>query len=164
MLTGAKDWAHPVAIGVLAALLPWELARTGRRTLTEVIWWITAVMIALVAVARRRTSDIRHRRGLLHSGVGDFGDAPPDLLGGRGEDQGRPTPTANRPGALAAWLAVVPSSSTSCRPARAGDAAGALVLLATVPLLVVAAIVYALRDRPGRFHGVAHDVIGWLLL
>src|SRR5688572_16785314 len=26
MLTGAKDWAHPVAIGVLAALLPWELA------------------------------------------------------------------------------------------------------------------------------------------
>ena len=30
MLTGAKDWAHPVAIGVLAALLPWELARIGR--------------------------------------------------------------------------------------------------------------------------------------
>ena len=42
--------------------------------------------------------------------------------------------------------------------------AAALVLIATVPLLVVGAIVNALRDRPGRFHGVAHDVISWLLL
>jgi signal transduction histidine kinase len=35
--------------------------------------------------------------------------------------------------------------------------------MATVPLLVVGAIVNDLRERPGRFHGVAHEVIGWLV-
>ena len=35
-------------------------------------------------------------------------------------------------------------------------------LLATIPLLLVGVLVRALRDRPGRFQGIAHDVIGWL--
>ena len=30
-LAGAQDWARPVATGVLVALVPWELAATGRR-------------------------------------------------------------------------------------------------------------------------------------
>ena len=31
-----------------------------------------------------------------------------------------------------------------------------------LPVLTVGVLVRALRERPGRFHGVAHDVIGWL--
>ena len=75
-----------------------------------------------------------------------------------------PLPALVAAGALAAWLAVVPKLVDFGFDPPGGDAAGALVLLATVPLLVVAAIVDALRDRPGRFHGVAHEVISWLLL
>lgn len=166
MLTGAKDWAHPVAIGVLAALLPWELARIGRRTLTEVIWWVTAVMIALVAVAN--AADLGHPAiDAVYLIAVSATLATLRLIylwwTGRGTKDD-PLPPLIAAGSLAAWLAVVPKLVDFPVDLRAGDAAGALVLLATVPLLVVAAIVYALRDRPGRFHGVAHDVISWLLL
>jgi signal transduction histidine kinase len=165
MLAGAKDWAHPIAIGVLAALLPWELCRTGRRRSTEVIWWVTAVMISLAAVAE----------------AADFGHPAVDAVyfiavsatlatlrliyvWWKSRSVADPLPLLVAAGALAAWLAVVPEQVGFGIDPPGGDAAGALVLLATVPLLVVAAIVNALRDRPGRFHGVAHEVISWLLL
>jgi two-component system, NarL family, sensor kinase len=166
MLTGAKDWAHPVAIGVLAALLPWELTRNGRHTLTEVIWWATAVMIAVVAVAK--AADLGHPAidavYLIALSATLATLRAIYLWWTRRAIQDDPLPTLVAAGALAAWLAVVPKQVGFGVDLPGGDAAGALVLLATVPLLVVAAIVNALRDRPGRFHGVAHDVISWLLL
>jgi signal transduction histidine kinase len=166
MLTGAKDWAHPVAIGVLAALLPWELARTGRRTLTEVIWWATAVLIALVAVAY--AADLGHPAiDAVYLIAVSATLATLRLLyvwWKRRAIADDPLPLLVAAGALTAWLAVVPKLVDFGVAPPGGNAAGSLVLLATVPTLVVAAIVNALRDRPGRFHGVAHDVISWLLL
>ena len=166
MLAGAKDWAHPVATGALAALLPWELARTGRRTVIEVIWWVTAVLIGLVAVAK--AADLGHPETdviylvALSATIATIRLIVLAWKHRRVADD--PLPVLVAAGALAAWLAVVPEKAEFGMDPRGGDSAGALVLMATVPLLVVAAIVNALRDRPGRFHGVAHDVISWLLL
>jgi signal transduction histidine kinase len=67
-------------------------------------------------------------------------------------------------GAVAAWLAVFASGSYVGWDVPGREVAGALLLLATVPLLAVGITVDALRARPGRFHGVAHEVIGWLVL
>lgn len=167
VLAGAKDWAHPLAIGVLAALLPWELARTGRRTAIEVIWWMTAVLIGLVAVAE--AAELGHPLSdavYLIALSATVATLRLVFLWWKGRAiSDDPLPLLVAGGALAAWLAVVPEQLEFLGiDPPGGDAAGALVLVATVPLLVVAAIVNALRDRPGRFHGVAHEVISWLLL
>jgi two-component system NarL family sensor kinase len=166
-LGGARDWARPIATGVLAALLPWELARTGRRVTIEVIWWVTAALIAVVAVGEAAdfghpTIDIMYWLVSLSATV-----ATARLLVAwwrRRGDADDPLPPWVAAGALVAWLAVVPENIEVGFDAPLGDEAGSLLLLATIPLLVVAAIVNALRDRPGRFHGVAHEVISWLLL
>jgi signal transduction histidine kinase len=166
IFVGARYWAYPVATGALAALLPWELARTGRRTSIEVIWWVTAAMIALVAVSE--AADLGHPaidvRYLVALSATIATVRLIVLWWKRRAIVDDPLAPLVAAGALAAWLAVVPEQLEFGFQAPLGDAAGALVLLATVPLLVVAAIVNALRDRPGRFHGVAHDVISWLLL
>ena len=75
-----------------------------------------------------------------------------------------PLPAVAAVGATAAWLAVVPEQIEFGYQAPLGDQAGALVLIATLPLLVVAAVVSALRDHPGRFQGISHDVISWVLV
>jgi signal transduction histidine kinase len=165
-LSGAADWAQPIATGVLAALIPWELAPLRRSRRTEVIWWTTASLIGFVAIGTAA--------GWPHSVVtvanwlvGVSATAATARLvwtwwRGRGQDD--PLPLWVAAGSLAAWLAVVPEMIEFGPQVPFGDQAASLLLLATIPLLVVAAIVDTLRERPGRFHGVAHDVIGWLVL
>ncbi len=164
---GAFDWANPIATGVLAALLPWELARTDRRRAIEIVWWITAGLIAVVAFGTATLDPGVHVLDVATWLVGISATAATIRLvicwwRRRGDPD--PLPMWVAAGAVAAWLAVVPEQFEQGPQAPLDDEAGALLLLATVPLLVVGAIVNALRERPGRFHGVAHEVIGWLVL
>ncbi len=167
IFVGTKDWARPVATGVLAALLPWELVRANRHTAVEIIWWLTTVTIAMVAVG--------YATGLAHPVITSLewvvalsATAATVRLAVVWWEQHRtvddPLPAVAAVGAAAAWLAVVPEQFEFGYQAPLGNEAGALVLIATLPLLVVAAVVSALRDRPGRFHGVSHDVISWVLV
>jgi signal transduction histidine kinase len=165
---GAKDWAHPIATGVLAALLPWELIKSGRRrTAIEVVWWATVAAIAGGAIASAVDADTTLISVLGWLVALSATAATARLLIAwwhRRHDADDPLPLWIAAGALAAWLAVVPELFEVGPQVPLGDEAGALMLLATVPLLVVAAIVDALRERPGRFHGIAHEVIGWLVM
>ncbi len=93
---GSVRLGQPDRDRVLAALLPWELARTDRRRAIEIVWWITAGLIAVVAIgtADARSRDPRARRGHMAGGhlghrrnhpIGDLLVAPP----------GRPRPAAD---------------------------------------------------------------------
>jgi len=167
-VAAARTWARPVAVGVLAALVPWELATTGRRARFEVVWWSTATLIAIVAVGEAA--------GAASSGL-DVIDLATWLLAVSAiaattrlvvlwrADIRNDDPLAGwlAVGAVAALLAVVTERFGIWRwRFPGGDVLGPMLLLATLPVLIVAVLVRALRDRPGRFHGVAHDVIGWL--
>jgi signal transduction histidine kinase len=166
-LEGAGDWAHPIATGVLAALIPWELAKSARRPTIEAIWWATAGLIAADAVGTaagmgRPAIEVLRWMVAVSATVATI-----RLIvmwwNRRGNDD--PLPLWLAAGSLAAWLAVVPEELEVGFQVPLGDVAGSLVLLATVPLLVVAAIVAALRERSGRLQGIiAHDVIAWLVL
>jgi two-component system, NarL family, sensor kinase len=166
-LSGAADWAQPIATGVLAALIPWELAVVNRSRATEMVWWTTAALIAFVAIgtAAGAGHDVVTVAGIL-VGVSATVATLRLLMAwwNRRGDTDDPLPVWVAAGSLAAWLAVVPEMAEFGTDVPLGDVAASLMVLATVPLLVVAAIVDTLRDRPGRFHGVAHDVIGWLVL
>jgi signal transduction histidine kinase len=165
---GAKDWAHPIATGVLAALLPWELIKSGRRRRSiEIVWWVTVAVIAAGAIASAVDADETLINLLAWCVALSATAATARLLIAwwqRRNDRDDPLPLWVAAGALAAWLAVVPEQFEVGAQVPLGDEGGALVLLATIPLLVVAAIVGALRERPGRFHGIAHEVIGWLVM
>jgi signal transduction histidine kinase len=68
-------------------------------------------------------------------------------------------------GALAAWLAIVPSSLDLVDwrlPGR--DVVAALLLLATVPLLVAGAIVEALRQSSSGLDQTSHRGLEWVLM
>ncbi len=154
---------------MLAALVPWELAVTGRRPRFEAVWWSTAALIVVLATGEAV--------GAQSSGL-DLVDVATWLLvasataatvrlvvlwraGTRYDDD--PLAGWLAVGAVAAWLALVPERFGIWGLSfPGGDVVGPLLLLATLPVLIVAVLVKALRDRPGRFHGVAHDVIGWL--
>jgi signal transduction histidine kinase len=154
---------------VLAALVPWELANTGRRPRYEAIWWSTAVLIAVIAIgevvdARSTGLDLFDVATWLLA-ISATGAMARLVVLWRANARHEDDPLAGwlAIGAVVAWLAFVPERFGIWEwrfPGR--DVVGPLLLLATLPVLIVAALVRALRERPGRFHGVAHDVIGWL--
>ena len=167
--SGWDDLARPVAAGVLAALVPWELAITGRRPRYEAVWWSTAALIAVLAIgeavgARSPGLDVVDVATWLLAASATAATVRLVVLwrvDARHDDD--PLPGWLAVGAVAAWLAVVPDRFGIWGWSfPGGDVVGPLLLLATLPVLIVAALVRAFRDRPGRFHGVAHDVIGWL--
>jgi signal transduction histidine kinase len=68
-------------------------------------------------------------------------------------------------GSVAAWLAVVPDSVDIGEWTLAGrDVVSALLLLATVPLLVGGAVVATIRDSASPLLGVSHRVLEWIVL
>jgi two-component system NarL family sensor kinase len=170
-LPDTGSWARPLATGVLVALLPWELTITGRQRWIEVVWWATAALVVATAVGEG--FDLRG------PGVDPFdvvmwlvavsATAATVRLGvvwrrSRGEADD-PLLGWLLAGSVVAWFAVIPERlDLASWEFPANDVIGPLLLLATLPLLVVGVLVRALRDRPGRFHGVAHDVIGWIVL
>lgn len=170
-LARAASWADPLATGVLAALVPWELAATGRRLRIEAVWWATAAIVVATAVGEAT--------GMAGSGV-DIIDVPTWLVAASATAatlrlvwlwwRQRSTSDDLLPGwvaagAVTAWIAVVPRSLGILGSDRLSpDVAGPLLLMATFPLLIVGAVVSAMREQPSRYHGVSHLVIGWLVL
>jgi two-component system, NarL family, sensor kinase len=170
-LPDTGSWARPLATGVLVALVPWELVIHGRHRWLEVVWWATAVLVVATAVgegldlrgpgpdpfdvamwlvATSATAAVVRLGLVWQRSRGDTGDP---LLGWLVA------------GSVVAWLAVVPERlDIASWEFPANDVIGPMLLLATLPLLIVGVLVRALRDRPGRFHGIAHDVIGWVVL
>jgi signal transduction histidine kinase len=168
-LAGAEAWGRPVAAGVLAGLVPWELATTGRRPLYEAVWWSTAALVAVLAIgeatgARSPGLDVVDvSTWLLVASATAATVRLVVLWRMRARHDDDPLPGWLAVGAVVAWLAFVPERFGVWEWSFPGrDVVGPLLLLATLPILIVAVLVRALRDRPGRFHGVAHDVIGWL--
>jgi signal transduction histidine kinase len=170
-LRATGSWARTLATGVLVALVPWELAMRGGRRLFQAVWWITAALVAATAIgdaAGVRTPGIdivdvatwlvavsatAATVLLVHQWWSSRDRTDDALLGWLAA------------GAAVAWLAVVPDRVGLDGWGLPGSAVlGPLLLVATIPLLVVGVLVRAMRDRPGRFQGVAHDVIGWLVL
>lgn len=168
-LAGAHSWARSLAAGALAALVPWELATTGRRRGYEALWWSSAALVAVVTIgeavgAPSAGFDVIDLATWLLVGSATAATSRLVILwrtGARVSDD--PLPGWLAVGAVAAWLAVVPERfGLWDRGLPGSDVIGPLLLLATLPLLIVGVLVRALRERPGRFHGVAHGVIGWL--
>jgi len=166
IFVGAQDWARPVATGVLAALLPWELVRTTRRTSVEIVWWMTAGTIAAVAVgyAVDFSQPVLVALEYLVALSATAATIRLIVLWWKQRRIDDPLPAVAAIGSAAAWLAVVPEMMEFGYQAPLGNSAGAMFTVATLPLLVVAAVVYALRERPGRFQGISHDVISWVLV
>lgn len=170
-LADPGSWALPLATGVLVALVPWELTANHRSRRSEIVWWTTAVLVAAMAVGEAA--------GLSRAGLD-----PVDVVTWlvvmsataatihlflvwrrTGSTGGEPLLGWLVAGSIVAWLAVTPERlDVGMWDFPGNDAVGPALLLATLPLLVVGVLVRAMRERPGRFHGVAHDVIGWLVL
>jgi signal transduction histidine kinase len=68
-------------------------------------------------------------------------------------------------GGIAAWLAVVPPSWSTIRDhLPAPDVLPPLLLLATIPLLVIGAMIEIVRTQPRALEGVSHRFLEWALL
>ncbi len=167
---GARRWGRRIAAGVIAALIPWLLVRTSRRRLHEAVWWTTVGLILLTAVgtavgAQQPGVDVVDLAAWLV--VASASAAAVTLVvawlragGWDGED---PLIGWLAFGTVAAWMALIPERFDVRAWRFPGvDVIGPLLLLATLPMLTVGVLVRALRERPGRFHGVTHDAIGWL--
>ena len=169
LLGGADVWARPLAMGVLAALVPLELASRRRRH-SQILWWSALAVVAATAVGAAAGAHV--------PGV-DIVDVTTWLVAAaaatasgllvvgwwrsRGVDDD-PLQGWLAAGSVVAWLVVVPSLEIAGREIPAHDVVVPLLLLSTLPLLIVGLLVRVLRERPGRFHGVAHEVIAWLAL
>jgi signal transduction histidine kinase len=76
-----------------------------------------------------------------------------------------PLPAWMLAGAVAAWLAVVPTSwSTLKDHLPAPDVIPPLLLMATVPLLVVGTMIEIVRTQPSALEGVSRRFLEWALL
>ena len=170
-VAGARGWGRPVAAGMLAALVPWQLVLGERRTRGgELIWWATAALIAITAVGHGLGSQ---RAGVDVVDVATWGVAISATCAtaalvtvwwhaGRWSAED-PLWGWLACGTVAAWLALVPDRLDLADWRFPGvDVVGPLLLLATVPMLVVGVLVRALRERPGRLHGISQDVVGWM--
>jgi signal transduction histidine kinase len=164
------SWVQPLAVGALVALVPWELAPTDRRRRYETVWWATAALMVVIAVgtalgARSPGPDIVDAATALVAASATVATIRLAVIWWRircdGDDPLFGWLTA---GSIVAWVAVVPES-LDLAPNFPGDGVlGPALLIATLPLLVAGVIVRAMRERRGRFHGVARDVISWLVL
>jgi hypothetical protein len=168
-LADADTWARPLGAAVLVALVPAALVpaawRSDRRGVA--IWFVavaaTAAVVAANAAGWRRidvaASWIVGLVGLVWIGA----------LGNHWWHQRRATsdPLAGWlfAGAVVAWLAVVPDGLGVIDWSLAGrDVVWAVLLIATVPLLVVGALIDELRRAPSDAEQLSHRSLEWALL
>lgn len=170
-LANTEAWARPLATGVLVALVPWELTMTGRNRRFEVVWWATAALVLAEAVgegvgARRPGLDVVDLATWAVAVSATAATARLGLIWMRTRAQSDdPLLAWVTVGSTVAWFAVIPAElDIAVWQFPADDVVGPILLIATLPLLIVGVLVRAMRERPGRFIGVAHDVIGWLVL
>jgi signal transduction histidine kinase len=186
----ASMWARPLGEAVLVAIITWELLprawradRRSRYALRLAVVGIVLVMAARVTSAwdaRLGTNPLTVTSTVPHvflrvadeSGtwlIAIVATAGVGLLArhwlGDRRPVGDPLDGWLLAGAVAAWLAIVPSSLDIVDwrlPGR--DVVSALLLFATVPLLVAGSIVEALRRSSSGFEQTSHQVLEWVLL
>jgi len=169
-LIETDSWARPLATGVLVALVPWELASSGRGRVLQTVWWTTAALIAATAIgeaagARVPGIDVVDVATWLVAASATVATVMLVVRWWTTRGGADPLQGWLAAGAVVAWLAIVPDRvGVDGWGLPASDVLGPLLLVATIPLLIVGVLVRAMRDRPGRFQGLAHDVIGWLVL
>jgi signal transduction histidine kinase len=167
-LADAETWARPLGAAVLVALVPCALIpaawRSGRRSLAVLLAGLAATTgVVVSAAAGWRWTDVA--ASWL---VGLVGVVWIAMLGVGWWQQRRAT---NDPlagwlfaGAVVAWLAVVPDGLDIVNWSFAGrDVVWALLLLATVPLLVVGSLIYELRRAPSGAERLSHQTLEWTL-
>jgi two-component system NarL family sensor kinase len=160
LLARANEWTRPLGGAVLVALVPWQLLVEPRRSsrwcrvahaagaaatvavLIEPdvgVWIVAAVGLASIVALARQWAD--------RAAGGD------------------PLPGWLFAGVTAAWLAVVLDAVDIEElhvPGR--DVVAALLLLATVPLLVAGALIEVIRRSPTRLQRISDPVVEWSLL
>ncbi len=186
----ASMWVRPLLEGVLVALVTWELLPPGLRSdrRSRIPFRLAVVGIVLV-VAARLTSAWEARIGtnpltvtanvphIVLRSADEIGTWLIAVVGTLGVGLlGRHWLRDRRPvgdpldgwlfmGAVAAWLAIVPASLDLVDWTFSGrDVVSALLLLATVPLLVAGAMVEAVRRSSSGLEQTSHRVMEWVLM
>src|SRR5262245_77706 len=166
-LADADAWARPLAAAVLVALVLPALILTpqsDRRAAAGVAAGVTATVALVVASA----ADWRPVEGAAAGVVAGLGLLWIGWLGigwwrGRGV-AGDPLAGWLLTGAVVAWLAVVPSGLDLVDWSLAGhDVVWAVLLIATVPLLVVGALIGELRRVPSDAAQLPRRGLEWAL-
>jgi signal transduction histidine kinase len=167
-LAEMREWSRPVMTGVLVGVVPWLLVPAGRRPalLLTAAATATVVGVGAVSTAAGGPTWVADVAAWLVAAAATAGTI---RLGHRWWHEPRhpadPLPAWILAGSGAAWLAVVPESLDVAEWTMAGkDVVTALLLLATVPLLLGGAVIDAMRESASPFLGISKGVIEWVLL
>jgi signal transduction histidine kinase len=167
-LAEADTWARPLAAAVLVALVPAGLVPDAPRSRRRAAA-VAAAVAATVALVVASSADWRPVEAVAAWIVAGLGLV---WLVRLGIDWWRSRGVAGDPltgwlltGAAVAWLAVVPSGLDVVDWSLAGhDVVWAVLLIATVPLLVVGALIGELRRVPSDAEQLSHRGLEWALL
>jgi signal transduction histidine kinase len=167
-LAAADSWARPLGAAVLVALVPYALVPAAWRRDRRVVAVALVAVGATVGVAVATAAGWRRTDVAASWLVGVVGVVWLGMLGAHWWRERRTTgdPLAGWlfAGAIVAWLAVVPDGLDLIDWSFAGrDVVWALLLLATVPLLVVGALINELRRSPSGAERLSHRSLEWTL-
>lgn len=168
-LAEVREWSRPVMAGMLVGVVPWLLVPAIRRpALHLAVAAITATVVgtAAVSAAAGGPTWVADVAAWLVAAAATAGTI---RLGRRWwQERSRPAdplPAWILAGSVAAWLALVPESLDVVEWTLAGkDVVTALLLLATVPLLLGGAAIDAMRESASPFLGISNGVIEWVVL
>jgi signal transduction histidine kinase len=168
-LADADTWARPLGAAVLVALVPGALVASAGRSDRRVVAVRLVAVVATVAVVVAGAAGWRRVDLAASWVVGAVGLVWIGVLGHRWWSRRRATsdPLAGWlfAGAVVAWLAVVPDGLDVVDWSLAGrDVVWAVLLIATVPLLVVGALIDELRRGPSDAEQLSHRSLEWVLL
>jgi signal transduction histidine kinase len=167
-LADADTWARPMGAAMLVALVPFALVPAAWRRDRRVRAVALVAASATVAVAVATAAGWRRTDVAASWLVGLVGVVWLGVLGAHWWRERRTTddPLAGWlfAGAIVAWLAVVPDGLDLIDWSFAGrDVVWALLLLATVPLIVVGALINELRRSPSGAERLSHRSLEWTL-
>jgi signal transduction histidine kinase len=189
-LADAATWAGPLGQAVLITFVTWELLplpwRSDRRShYARLVALVGVTLVTLERVTRTWPARLGANPLAVTSGVARGWVHAADVVGTwlidivstvgtvlLGRHSWRQRRTAGDPlegwlfmGAVAAWLAFVPASINFIDWGLPGhDVVSALLLLATVPLLVAGASVEGLRRSSSGLEQTSHRVLEWIVL
>jgi two-component system NarL family sensor kinase len=167
-LAEADTWARPLAAAVVVALIPALLIPAGWRADRRAVALRGLALVATAAVVVAYTG-AWHRVDVAASWV--VGALGLVWIGVLAAHWWRVRRAATGPlagwlcaGAVVAWLAVVPDGLDAVDWSLAGrDVVWAVLLIATVPLLVVGALIDELRRIPSDAEQLSHRSLEWAL-
>ncbi|HEU4841789.1 MAG TPA: hypothetical protein VFT09_10110, partial [Ilumatobacteraceae bacterium] len=161
------EWSLALGAGVLVAVVPLLLApAAGRWHLPVVAGAGLAVATSALAAAAPWPAWVGELAGWLVALAATAGTVRLALRWWRTRRLSPdPLPGWILAGSVVAWFAIVPAVVDVGEWTGAGkDVVRALLLMATVPLLVGGAAVDAIRDHAAPFLGVSHRVLEWVVL